>query len=198
MIPLKLPPVEKDLTFPLMKALERRRTRRKWRNAYLSLQDISNLLWAACGITAEETTRCKSKRTVPSARNSQAIKVYVALPSGLFCYNEKSHELNQILADDVRQYLSNQKMMKNAPAGLVYVADYSRLKGYVGIDDHWKWFVAGTETGFISQNVYLYCALANLNTAVIGLVDREKLQAIMGLKEHEKVVYTQVIGKALE
>lgn len=54
--------------------------------------------------------------------------------------------------------------------------------------------MAGTETGFISQNVYLYCAAARLNTAVIGLVDREKLHDIMQLLENEKVVYTQAIG----
>jgi hypothetical protein len=49
---------------------------------------------------------------------------------------------------------------------------------------------------FISQNVYLYAAAANYNTALLSLVDREKLHKIMGLKEYEKIVYTQAIGKA--
>lgn len=198
MISLKLPPPQKDLEFPLMKALEMRRTRRKWIDADLSTQEISNILWSACGINAAETPKSKSKRTAPSARNSQTINVYIALSSGVYRYDEKNHQLIQILAEDIRQFIANQKMMKAAPSGLVYVSDFSRLKGYVGVDDHRKWFVAGTETGFISQNVYLFCASANLNTAVIGLVDREKLHAIMGLKEHEKVIYTQVVGKASE
>lgn len=192
-----LPQPQKDLNFPLMQALALRRTKRKWKETALSLQEISNLLWAACGITVEETPKSKSKRTAPSARNSQTIKVYIALPEGLFRYDEKSHVLNQVIADDIRPHIGTQKMMKSAPAALVYVSDFSKLKGYVGTDDHRKWFVAGTETGFISQNVYLYCAAANLNTVIIGLVDREKLHEIMQLKDHEKVVYTQTVGEAL-
>lgn len=193
---IKLPPPQMELSFPLMKAFELRRTRRKWKDTHLSLQEISNLLWAACGITAEETPKSKSKRTVPSARNSQSIKVYIALPNGLFQYMETKHQIIRVLDEDIRQFISNQQMMKGAPAGLIYVSDYSKLKGYLAVDDHRKWFLAGTETGFISQNVYLYCALANLNTAIIGLVDRDKLHKIMGLQDYEKVVYTQAVGKA--
>ncbi|BDX39096.1 hypothetical protein CYCD_24510 [Tenuifilaceae bacterium CYCD] len=192
---LTLPSPQKDLEFPLMKALQLRRTRRKWDNSSLSDQELSNLLWAACGITMEGTSRNKSKRTVPSARNSQTITVYVALCSGLFRYEEKTHSLIPILSLDIREHISTQKMMKSAPVGLIYVSDYSKLKGYVGTDDNRKLFVSGTETGFISQNVYLYCASANLNTAVIGLVNRDKLHDIMNLKDYEKVLYTQAVGR---
>jgi SagB-type dehydrogenase family enzyme len=195
---VKLPAPNKNLTFPLMKALETRRTKRKWEKANLSDQEISNLLWAACGVTLKETKRSKSRRTAPSAKNSQTIKVYIALDKGLFLFDEKNHCLIKVLSKDIREFISNQKMMKSAPVGLIYVSDYSRLKSYVGTDDNRKWFVAGTETGFISQNVYLYCASAKLNTAIIGLVNREKLQEIMGLKKHEKVVYTQAVGKSID
>lgn len=195
---LKLPSPQKDLEFPLMKALEIRRTKRKWKDSNLSDQEISNLLWAACGVTVEETQRSKSKRTAPSARNSQAIKIYVALDKGLFRYDEKEHALILVNDRDVREYISNQSMMKSTPVGLIYVSDYLRLKGYVGTDDNRKWFVSGTEVGFISQNVYLFCASAKLSTAVIGLVNRDKLHEIMGLDEYEKVVYTQAIGKSID
>lgn len=195
---IKLPNPQKELEFPLMKALEIRRTKRKWKDSNLSDQEISNLLWAACGITMEETKKNKSKRTVPSARNSQTIKIYVALDIGLFQYDEKQHGLIEINEKDIREHIGNQKMMKSTPVGLIYVSDYTKLKGYVGTDDNQKWFVAGTETGFISQNVYLYCASAKLSTAVIGLVNRDKLHEIMGLKDYEKVVYTQAIGKSID
>lgn len=195
---IKLPDPQKDLEFPLMKALEMRRTKRKWKDSNLSDQEISNLLWAACGITMAETKKNKSKRTVPSARNSQSIIVYLAFDIGLYQYDEKQHGLIEINGKDIREHISNQKMMKSTPVGLIYVSDYSRLKGYVGTDDNQKWFVAGTETGFISQNVYLYCASAKLSTAVIGLVNRDKLHEIMGLKDYEKVVYTQVVGRSVD
>jgi SagB-type dehydrogenase family enzyme len=194
---IKLPNPQKDLEFPLMKALEKRRTKRKWVNTNLTYQEISDLLWAACGITVEETQKSKCKRTAPSARNSQTIKVYIALNTGLFLYNEKNNELILISDKDIREHISNQKMIKSTPVGLIYVSDYSRLKGYLGTDDNRKWFVAGTETGFISQNVYLYCAAANLSTAVIGLVNRKKLQEIMELRDCEKVVYTQAVGRSI-
>lgn len=194
---IKLPNPQKEFEFPLMKALEIRRTKRKWKDSNLSDQEIANLLWAACGITMEGTKRDKCKRTVPSARNSQPIKIYVALDTGLFQYDERNHLLIEIYKKDIREHISNQKMMKSAPVGLIYVSDYSKLKGYVGIDDHQKWFVSGTETGFISQNVYLHCASAKLSTAVIGLVNRDKLHDIMGLPDYEKVVYTQAIGKSV-
>ncbi len=195
---VKLPLPQKDLQFPLMKALEKRRTIRKWKNEDLSDQELSNILWAGCGITQKQTIRSKSKRTAPSASNSQAIKIYVSTKKGLYLYNEKDHQLIQVLSKNIGVNIGNQKMMQSAPVGLIYVSDYSKMKGYLAKDDNRKWFVSGTDTGFISQNVYLYCTAANLSTVVIGLVNRERLQDIMCLKEHEKVVYTQVIGKSIE
>ena len=195
---IKLPTPQKDLEFPLMKALEKRRSIRKWKNDALSDQELSNLLWAACGNTKEETSKSKSRRTAPSASNSQAIKIYVTMKKGLFLYDEKNHQLIQILSEDIREDIGTQKMMHSAPLGLIYVSDYSKMKIYLAKDDNRKWFVSGTDTGFISQNVYLYCAAANLSTVVLGLVNREKLHDIMGLKEHEKVTYTQVVGKSFD
>lgn len=195
---IKLPTPQKYLEFPLMKALAKRRTERKWKDNPLSEQELSNLLWAACGITKEETNKSKSKRTAPSASNSQEIKIYVATKDGLFLYDENNHQMIQVLSEDIRKDIGTQKMMRSAPVGLIYVSDYSKMKSYLAKDDNRKWFVSGTDTGFISQNVYLYCASAKLNTAVIGLVNRDKLHKIMGLKDYEKVVYTQVVGKSLD
>jgi SagB-type dehydrogenase family enzyme len=195
---IKLPPPQKNLDFPLMKALKERRSVRKWKKTPLSKQELSNLLWAACGITKEETNKSKSKRTAPSAHNWQEIKIYVAMKQGLFLYDEKGHQLIQILSKDIREDIGTQKMMRSAPVGLIYVSDYSKLSSYFAKDDDEKWFLTGTDTGFVSQNVYLYCAAAQLGTVVLGWVNRDKLHKIMGLKECEKVVYTQVVGKAFK
>lgn len=194
---IKLPAPQKDLNFPLMKAIELRRTKRKWQTSNLSEQHISNILWAACGITHKETKRSKSRRTVPSACNSQEIKVYIALPEGVFLYDEKYHQLIEILREDIREHIGTQKMMRSAPLGLIYVSDFTKLKTFLFKDENRKWFTSTADTGFISQNVYLYCAATNLNTALLSLVDREKLHQIIGLKENEKIVYTQVVGEAL-
>lgn len=195
--PIKLPKPQKDLDFPLMKALELRRTKRKWHDSTLSDQEISNLLWAACGLTQAETKSSKSKRTAPSACNSQEIKTYIALNNGLFLYDEEEHQLIGVLSEDIRKNIGTQKMMHSAPVGLIFVSDYSKMNSFLFKDDNRKWFTSTADTAFISQNVYLYCAAANLSTAILGLVDRDKLHKIMGLNENERVVYTQVVGKSI-
>ena len=195
---VKLPAPQKDLDFPLMKALEKRRSIRKWKNEPLSDQELSNILWAACGTTKNETKWNKSKRTAPSACNSQEIRIYVAMKKGLFLYDEQYHQLIQVSSKDIRENIGTQKMMHSAPVGLVYVSDYSKMTSFFFRDDDQRWFFSGTDAGFVSQNVYLYCVAAQLSTVVLGLVNREKLHAVMGLKEHEKVVYTQVVGKSMD
>ncbi|MFH2114004.1 MAG: nitroreductase family protein [Spirochaetota bacterium] len=180
-----------------MKALENRRTTRKWTDDEVSDQNLSNLLWAACGISVRATKTSKQKRTAPSAANCQEIKLFVALPDGLYVYYEANNNLVLRIDRDIRDKIGTQKMMKSAPVGIIFVSDYLKMKTYLSKDDTIKWFVAGTDAGFISQNIYLYCATANLSTAVLGLVNREELGKILGLSSNEKVVYTQVVGNSL-
>ena len=128
---INLPPPQTDLAFPLMKAIEKRRSTRKWKNEPLSNQELSNLLWAAVGITKPETKRAKSKRTAPSGCNSQEIKIYVAMKKGLFLYDETKHQLVQTLSKDIRENIGTQKMMHSAPVGLVYVSNYSKMTNFL-------------------------------------------------------------------
>ncbi|NPV41427.1 MAG: SagB/ThcOx family dehydrogenase [Anaerolineae bacterium] len=195
---IQLPAPQKDLDFPLMQALQERRSKRVWKDEALPLQEISNILWAACGITREGKYAAKSKRTAPSACNSQSIDVYAATKEGLFRYDEKGHQLIRVLAEDIREHIGTQKRMQSAPLGLIYVSDHSRMIMYFGKDEDKKMFFSGTHAGYVSQNVYLYCAAAKLNTVVLGLVDRDKLHSIMNLKDHEKVIFTQVVGKSID
>jgi len=194
---IKLPEPQKELDFPLMRALENRRSIRKWKDTPLSEQELSNLLWAACGVTKEKYGKVKSKRTAPSACNSQEIRVYVLLASGAYLYNEENHELAGILKKDIREHIGTQKMMKSAPMGLVYVADLSRMTSPFLRSEEAKRFSAWVDTGYVSQNVYLYCAASNLSTVALALIDREKLRTLMGLEESEKIVLTQVVGHSL-
>ena len=195
---IKLPEPQKTLGFPLMKAMAQRRSIRKWKDAPVSMQDLSNLLWAACGVTKEKSGKTKSKRTIPSACNSQEIRVYVLLENGTFLYNEEKHELVKILAKDIREFIGTQKMMKRAPMGLIYVADLSRMTSPFVRGKEAQRFSAWVDTGYVSQNVYLYCTAAGLGTVALGLIDREKLRKLMGLKEHEKIVLNQAVGYLLD
>ena len=195
---IALPAPQKDLGFPLMKALENRKSTRKWKDEPLSDQELSNLLWAACGITKPATKNAKSKRTAPSACNSQEIKIYLATRDGVYLYDEVNHQLLMKKSGSLMEHIGTQKMMHSAPVGLIYVADFSKMTNFLYKSDDERWFMATTDTGFVSQNVYLYCAAANLSTVILGLVKREKLHALMGLEENEKIVFTQVVGKSRE
>lgn len=190
-----LPAPQKDLGYRLMEALEKRRSTRRWKDAPLGAQELSNLLWAACGISKKAYGHVKSKRTAPSACNAQEIRVYLLTADGASLYDEERHCLVEILKKDIRTHIGTQRMMKSAPMGLVFVADLSRMKSPFLRSKEAQRFCAWVDTGYISQNVYLYCAAAGLGTVVLSLVDRNALHALLGLREHEKVVLTQAVGR---
>ncbi|MFP4364879.1 MAG: nitroreductase family protein [Spirochaetia bacterium] len=191
---MNLPEPQYELTFPLMKALRERRTVRKWKDQPISHQDLANLLWAASGETKSKKGRIKSKRTAPSVCNSQEIRVYTLMENGVFLYNEEAHSLELRVSKDLRSEVGTQRMMKTAPLGIVFVADLGRMKSPFLMSHDAKRFSAWVDTGFISQNIYLYCAAAKMGTAVLSLVNRDKLHSLMQLKEDEKIVLTQAVG----
>ncbi|HOL67631.1 MAG TPA: nitroreductase family protein, partial [bacterium] len=92
---------------------------------------------------------------------------------------------------DLRASFGRQPFVKTAPVVLAYVADYSKM-GRASQTD--KDFYSAVDTGFISQNVYLFCASAGLNTVVLGIVDRNALSQALSLKPEQKVILTQPVG----
>jgi SagB-type dehydrogenase family enzyme len=185
--PLELPKPQTDGGRPLMQVLRDRHSTREFKPDKLPLQVLSNLLWAAFGINRPET----GKRTAPSAMNWQEVDIYVALPEGLYVYDAKAHRLNSILADDVRAATGGQDFVKGAPLNLVYVADLARTKD-AGAEE--KNFYTTIDVGFISQNVYLFCASEGLATVVRGTVDRPVLAKLMKLRPEQKIIVAQTVG----
>jgi SagB-type dehydrogenase family enzyme len=185
--PIQLPDPEMDGSKPLMEALKDRHTSRGFGTEKLPKQVLSNLLWAAWGVNRPES----GKRTAPSARNWQEIDIYVATADGLFLYDAKAHALQPILTEDIRALTGKQPFVQHAPVNLVYVADLSRM-GDAEMEA--KVFYSAADTGFISQNVYLYCASKGLATVVRGLVDRSALEKAMKLRPDQKVTLSQSVG----
>lgn len=171
---------------PLMQVLKDRKSSRAFSSEKLPLQVLSNMLWAAWGVN-----RPDGKRTAPSARNWQEIDVYVALADGLYLYDAKANILKPILAEDIRAATGGQSFVKDAPVNLIFVSDFSKM-GNAPADQ--KDFYSATDTGFISQNVYLYCASEGLATVVRGYVDRPALAKVMKLRPDQKVILAQTVG----
>jgi len=171
----------------LMEVLRDRRSTRVFSADKLSERDLSNLLWAAFGVNRPES----GKRTAPSAVNWQEIDIYVAMAEGLYLYDAKAHRLVPVLEQDIRALTGRQPFVKEAPVNLIYVADFSRM-GSAGEDD--KSFYSAADTGFIAQNVYLYCASEGLATVVRGLIDRPALAAAMKLRPEQRIILAQSVG----
>ena len=184
---IKLPAPDLQHPGTLMQALQRRCSSRAFADKELPRQVLSNLLWAAFGVNRPAS----GKRTAPSAVNWQEIDIYVAMASGLYLYNVKEHMLDPVLDKDVREAAGRQAFTQQAPVNLIYVADFARM-GRARAKD--KEFYSATDTGFISQNVYLYCAADGLATVVLGMVDRQALAQIMGLRSDQRIILTQPVG----
>ncbi len=184
---VKLPAPRMTGGKPLLDCLKARQSGRDFGTETLSPQVLSNLLWAACGINRPDS----GKRTAPTARNWQDIDIYAATADGLFLYLPKEHALQKVLAEDVRGATGTQDFVKVAPLNLVYVSDYAKIPA--GTDED-KRFHSGAHTGFISQNVYLFCASEGLITVVRGLVDREATAKTMKLRPEQHITLAQTVG----
>jgi SagB-type dehydrogenase family enzyme len=184
---IKLPPPRTDGGKPLMQVLKERSSFRSFSSENLPAEVMSDLLWAAWGINRPES----GKRTAPSASNRQEIDIYVVTADGVFVYDAAGHALNQVLTEDIRELTGSQPFVKDAPVNLVYVADFSKMGN---ADENQKYFYAAANTGFISQNVYLYCTSEGLATVVRGLVDKPVLETAMKLRPEQKVILAQTVG----
>lgn len=172
---------------PLMEVLKNRQSARTFQNKELLLQDISNILWAAYGINRENSNR----RTVPSARNKQEFDIYLSLSRGLYLWNPIENTLFLVKKGDFRKEIGMQDFVATAPLILIYVANFDKMDG---MDDDKRVFYSANDCGYICQNVYLYAASENLNTVVIGSVNKEKVSELLNLKKSQHVILAQPIG----
>jgi len=172
---------------PLMQALKDRQSSRIFGTKKLSMQTLSNLLWAAFGINRLDS----EKRTAPSTRNWQEIEIYAVLEDGAYLYDTKTNTLKLIVKGDFRNTTGNQPFVATAPLNLVYVANVEKMKNASPND---ILLYSGADVGFISQNVYLFCASEGLATVVRGLVDRDVCAKTLNLSGQKKVVLAQTVG----
>ena len=183
---IKLPAPKTKGGMPLMEALQKRVTSREFSDKMLSDQQLSDLLWAANGIN-----RDNGKRTAPSARNCQEIDIYVFIEKGVFLYVPEKNLLKQVIKEDKRKMAARQPFVADAPVLLMFVANYDKM---TGMDKEAKEFYGATDAGFVSQNVYLYCASEGLSTVVLGSIFRDEIKEL--LKFNGKAVLGQPVAFA--
>ncbi|MDO9470341.1 MAG: nitroreductase family protein [Nitrosomonas sp.] len=181
-----LPPPEIHGGLPLMDALAVRHSSRDFSPNPLSMQLLSNLLWAADGINRKD-----GGRTAPSALNAQEIDVFLALPSGAYRYDAAVNKLHLVAASDLRRITGYQDFVDEAPLDLVYVADYTRMH-LVPVGQRESY--AAVAAGAIAQNVYLFAASNGLATVIRAWVDRAAIADALGLTHDQQVLLSQTVG----
>ncbi|HVP79569.1 MAG TPA: SagB/ThcOx family dehydrogenase [Thermodesulfobacteriota bacterium] len=197
--PIQLLAPQLDGGRPLMQVLRDRKSSRLYSTEKIPLQVLSNLLWAAFGINRPE----RGLRTAPSGRNRQDIDIYVAMSDGVYVYDAKANLLNPVVAEDVRSLSGRQHPPAGVPAIVVPQLDEAPIN-FIYVSDGQKWNIGATEeenlrlafnhTGYISQNVYLYCASEGLATIVRAWFDKATLEKKMKLRPDQKIILVQSVG----
>jgi SagB-type dehydrogenase family enzyme len=193
---IKLPQPYDDGNISIEKALLLRRSVREYSKRQLTLNEISQLLWAAQGIT-----NTLGFRTAPSAGALYPLEIYLVagnvknLPGGVYKYKPKSHTLVNVIEGDKRSELSaaalGQSCVKKSAAVIVLAAVYERTMkkyGQRGIR------YVHIEVGHASQNIYLQAVSLNLGTVVIGAFDDGRVKKVLHMLNTEQPLSIMPVG----
>ena len=166
---------------PLMQVMNERKSSRDYQpEQAISKQDLSNMLWAAWGVTHD------GKHTIATAMNRQELILYVVTPTEVSRYNPEANTLTTVNTGDFRKYSTMQDFATIAPINIVLVVDTSKQE---------RGEFQGYTAGAASQNIYLYCAQAGLKSVVRAGFDRENLPKALKLSANERILFVQTVGK---
>ncbi|KPK42452.1 MAG: nitroreductase [Omnitrophica WOR_2 bacterium SM23_29] len=194
---ITLPEPKYNSETSIEKALLERRSIRDYKDKALTLAEVSQLLWAAQGITDP-----RGLRTAPSAGALYPLEVYIVagnvieLPKGVYKYDPHKHELVKTMEGDKQAELCKaalgQPWVKGAAAVLVFSVVYKRVTGRYG---HRGIRYADMEVGHAAQNVHLQAVSLNLGTVVIGAFNDDGVKKIINMPKNETPLYIMPVGK---
>ncbi len=181
------------LDVDVMTALQKRKSEREFTDKEISLQQLSDLLWAAKGINRPK----EGKMTSPTAMNSQEVDVYVCMKDGTYIYNNKDHTLLLVSTEDVRKY--TEQRTPNPPVVLLITADVSRYRNYDEKNPEKNDHIINMsimDCGIVSQNISLYCAAAGLSTVPRAGMRAEEIAKALKFNDTRTVWINHPIGFA--
>ncbi len=198
---IKLKEANKERGLPFMEALSVRASVREWSARDLSLQDLSDLLWAANGINRPDEKRY----TASSAQNAHDVDIYVFMKDGVYLYDADTHALEPVLRGDFRSELMMAPpprppgvaappappAVSNPPIQLILVSDVSRFKfGPQDLKPEW----GAIDAGIVSQNISLFCAATGIKTRPRASVEKGKIVELLELSETQYVFLNHPVG----
>jgi len=192
---VKLPEPKYSSKVSVEEALKNRRSRRSYKNEPLTLEQVSQLLWAAQGKTIEW-----GGRTAPSAGATYPLNTYLVvgnvtgLSAGVYKYEPDDHSIEMIKNKDVRKDLADaalgQSFIYKAPIDIVLAAVYRRTTGRYG--ERGVRYVH-MEIGHVGENVHLQCETMGLGTVMVGAFDDEQVKKVLGIDAEP--LYIMPVGK---
>ncbi|HJH25960.1 MAG TPA: nitroreductase [Methanophagales archaeon] len=206
---IKLPEPSYTGNISVETALSKRRSIRDYSGENLTLDEVSQLLWAAQGITAPW-----GGRTAPSAGALYPLELYVVvgdvegIDKGVYKYSREEHELEKVKDGDIRAELAGaaggQECVRDAAIDIVFTAIYERTTGKyktpVYEERTGASYLRGIryvhmEAGHAAQNVYLQAVSLDLGTVVIGAFMDDRVKELVNAGEKEKTLYIMPVGR---
>ncbi|MCL2246131.1 MAG: SagB/ThcOx family dehydrogenase [Lentimicrobiaceae bacterium] len=200
-----LPAPNTDGTISVEKALAHRRSHRQFTNEALSPAQLSQILWAAYGITEPRENPAFLRggfRTAPSAGALYPFEIYAIvgnvkdIESGVYKYISEENKIVRMIEGNVREQLCvacwGQKMVQEAPATIFYSAIYSRTTNKYG--DRGRERYVCMDLGHSAQNIYLQAEAMQLGTCAIGAFVDEEVSKVLQLPDEEEPLYLMPVG----
>ena len=181
----QLPQPDMQLSVTLTEALQKRRSDREYNaDRDITDQQLSQILWAACGVNRPD----KKLLTIPTAINAQDIQVYVCRKDGVALYQPYDNTLKKVSSEDIRPLLAErQQNMKNAPVFLLIVSDQEKFR-------HNAEVYGAMDAGYASQDICLMCAALGLKTVPRAMMNKEAVAKALGLCEKQILELNHPIG----
>lgn len=220
---IKLAEPNKKRGLPVMEALSVRASVREWSDKEVSLQDLSDLLWAANGINRPDS----KKRTASSAQNAQDVDIYVFMKDGVYLYDALQHALNLVVAGDLRSEIMMRPgggpggppgpkpegapgaKPEGAPGGPppgpppgggppslapLQLILVSDSSRFGGGTPELKYEWGAIDTGIVSQNIALFCAATGLATRPRAAISQDRISTLLKLKETQHPFLNHPVG----
>jgi SagB-type dehydrogenase family enzyme len=187
---IKFPEPNKNGSVSLEKVIAIRRSRRDFLPQFLTLEQISQLCWAAQGQEIDSRYR-----TAPSAGATYPLELFVVTGDGLFYYLPSEHALEKLMGQDLRADLSaaawGQEFIEAAPLTLVFAAEFSRTTNHYGKRGIRYVYM---EAGHAAQNVHLQAESSGLGSVAVGAFDDAVVSKVLSLPKNLEPVYMVTVG----
>jgi len=194
---MRLPEPKHDSDVSLEESISNRRSVREYAEGPLTLQEVSQLLWAAQGITSPE-----GGRTAPSAGGTYPLELYTVvgdvrdMTPGVYRYVPDGHQVVRVMSGDVREALAgaalDQSWVKEGAAVFVFAAIYERTTGRYG--ERGIRYVH-LEVGHAAENLCLQATALGLGSVTVGAFDDGRVSEVLGLPEDEVPLYVIPVGR---